>query len=470
MNAWQAILLQPWQEQRQQGQRWFTILLAAIVLGAPLAVLLTTGNTRIASMAAASGALCIVFVWWGLFVRSAVLQNHPANAVLVPQLRRRLLRLTGALWIAVCLACATVGSLLFGHFGLLLCGFAIFLMFVIAVQRFHWLAYVPLGVIILNAMASGTVLAAAEWIVLSLGENGLVAAGLALNAVLAAVLLPQLLPAGGDRHHAWHKRVECSAAQLRDGKLSGGQQGLIGSMLLALLNAPYWRRFEHDVRGKTGQQAILLHALGPRTETGSLLACALVLGLVFLFTGGKSFGHKGYEFINVFLVPFGLLPSLLFPVQQRLAMQRTVNEQGLLRLSPGVPAPQHFNRVLGLALARYFIFTWVLSVGVIAGAAMVATRSIWIPHALPAMALLGLAAGAFTLRDYAALPRVRHGANALLLPMMIAVGSAVFTAVLGPRLPWLWLTMGGVPLVAWLWWSRWRKMLAARPAFPAARD
>ncbi|MGB9991839.1 hypothetical protein [Pseudoduganella rhizocola] len=472
MSAWQAILIQPWQEQRQRSQLWFTALLAAIVAGAPAAVLLFTRNWRATSMVAASVALCIVFVWWGLFVRSAVLQSHPANAVLVPRLRLRLLRLTCLLWIVVSLLAAAVGSLLLGHFGLLLCGFAAFLLYVIAVQRFHALAYLPLALIILNSLASGSIFEAAGWLAGALGAAGLVAAGLALNAVLSALLLPQLFPAGGDRHHAWHARLLRSAARLNEGSLTPGQEGRVGRKLLALLNRPYWRRFEQDVqmrREVASQEAMLLHALGPRAQLGSVLTCVLVLGLVFLSTGRNPLGSKAYEFVNIFVVPFALLPALLFPVQQRLTLQRTAGEQGLLRLSPGAPAAPDFNRVLGIALAKYFVFTWLLSIVVIAGAAMLATRSLWIPHAMPAITMLGFAAGAFVLRDYASLPRLHNGGNALLLPMVGAGAAAVAAAALGPHLPWMWITLAGLPLLAWLWWSRWQNMLAARPAFPAAR-
>lgn len=472
MKAWQAMLVKPWQEQRQQRQLWFSALLAAIVIGAPLAVHALTGNGRVSSMVGGSILLCIVFVWWGLFVRSAVLQNHPANAVLVPGLRRGLLRLTGVLWLALSLACAAAGSLLFGHFGLMLCGFAIFLLYVIAVQRFAWLAFMPLGLIVLNALASGSIFAAGEWLGQTLGEDGIVAAGLVLNAVLALILLRQLFPAGGDRHHAWHGRLQCSAAQLNNGSLAAGQQGEMGRKLLALLNRPYWQRFENDVRVRRGamdRHAMLLHALGPRTQASSVLACLVVLGIVFLSTGSAPPGSVTYGFINVFLGPFALLPALIFPVQQRLALQRTAGEQGLLRLSPDMPAAAGFNRVLGVALVRYFLFTWLLSVGVIAGAAMLATRSLWIPHSLPATAVLGLAAGAFTLRDYASLKKLPFGSSALLPPMLGAIAIAILAMVAGSQVPWMWLTLASVPLTAWLWWRRWQKMLAAPPAFPAAR-
>lgn len=472
MSAWRAILIQPWQEQRQRSQLWFTMLLVAIVFGAPAAVLVLTRNWPVTSMVASSIALCIVFVWWGLFVRSAVLQNHPANAVLVPRLRQRLLRLTCLLWIVVSLLVAAVGSLLLGHFGLLLCGFAIFLVYVIAVQRFHLLAYLPLAVMMVNALASGSILDAAGRVAEALGEDGLIAAGLALNAVLAAVLLPQLFPAGGDRHHAWHGQLQRSAARLNEGSLAPALEGNWMRKLLALLNRPYWRRFGHDAqlhRLGGAQQAMLLHALGPRSQPASVLTCILVLCLVFLTTGSNPLGSKAYEFINIFAVPFALLPAILFPVQQRLALQRTTGEQALLRLSPGMPAAPQFNQVLGIALAKYFVFTWLLAVGVIAGAAMLATRSVWIPHALPGMMFIGFAAGAFVLRDYASLPKLHNGANALLLPMISAGVGAVAAAALGPYLPWLWLAVAGTPLLAWLWWSRWRRMLAARPAFPAAR-
>lgn len=472
MKAWQAMLIKPWQEQRQQRQLWFTALLAVMVAGAPLTVLALSGSWRMASMVGASTMLCVVFVWWGLFVRSAVLQNHPANAVLVPGLRRGLLRLTCILWLAISLACAAVGSLLYGHFGLMLCGFAIFLLYVIAVQRFAWLAFMPLGVIALNALAAGSIFAAGRWLGETLGENGIVAAGLVLNAALAAPLLRQLFPSGGDRHHAWHARLQCSAAQLNNGSLTAGQEGRLSRALLALLNRPYWRRFERDVRMQRGHarpRVSLLHALGPRTGAGSVLACAAALGIVFLSTGENPVGSAAFKFINVFLGPFALLPALLFPVQQRLAMQRTASEQGLLRLSPGMPPAADFNRVLGVALTKHFLFTWALAVGVIAGAAMLATRSLWIPHSLPATAVFGLAAGAFALRDYASLAKVSFGSSALLPPMLGAIAVAVLTMIVGSHMPWIWLTLAGLPLTAWLWWSRWQKMLAARPAFPAAR-
>jgi hypothetical protein len=458
MMAYWIMLQQPWHEQRQQRMVWLSWIFAAGAVAAPL-LGSWLGHPRPGAAIGLAMLGSLALLWWGMFARSVVMQNQPAHAVLVPRLRRRLIRLTAVMWAVSSPVLAAAAALLIGHFWPVLCAVGLILLFVVALQRYIWLAVLPAAVVFLNPVMA-RVVAAVSRLFEELGEAGIVACGLLLNVLLAAVVLRAVFPHGGERHRRWFAALQKQAETRRTGLFAVGQDGWQGA-----LHSGYGRMVESGAR-QAG--SLLLHALGPQAHWISMLksgALLAALGLAAsLWQQPQDISHTLAGFV---LLPIVVMPPMVFVTQLRLLMLRSTGEQSLLRLSPAAPAAAQFNRKLARALAGRFLACWAIALASAALAGMLYTRSLWIPPALPAMAVIALGAGAMTLRDYAVLPRLKRGSDAMLAPISVASGLAAFAGI--APLPWGWAAVVCVPLAAWLWWSRWQRMAAARPAFPAAR-
>ncbi|UGQ48905.1 hypothetical protein [Massilia endophytica] len=455
MSALWVMLQQPWHEQRQQRLLWISWVFAAGAVGAPL-LGAWLGAPR-PGMGIGLGTLgSLAFLWWGVFVRSAVMQNQPAHAVLVPRLRRRLILLTVMVWAAGSVALAIPVSLMTGHFGPVLCGIGFMMLFVLALQRYIWLAVLPAAVIFLNPAMSRAVAAVSQMFA-ALGDAGILAGGVLLNALLAAVVLRLVFPRGGDRHQKWFAALQKQDETRRTGLFAARLDG--------------WHTAIHGGYGRTvesGAGSLLLHAMGPQAHWGAMLKSGALLAVLALAAGIWQPPQDVSETLaSVVLLPAALMPPMIFAVQLRLLMQRSTGEQALLRLSPAAPAARQFNRELARAMAGRFLACWLISTASVALAGMLYAQSFWMPPALPAMAAIALGAGAMILQDYASLPSLKNNSSAMLAPIAVASALAAFAGE--TALPWAWIAAACVPLAAWLWRLRWQGMMAARPAFPAAR-
>lgn len=410
----------------------------------------------------------MAFGWLMYFVPNAVKLSTPANAVLVPRVRRRLKQLTVLAWLAATtlsalLALGTplplhipflgVGCWLIalglnasGHRAgvVVLCGFPMLFMFNRAIPR-DWLA--------LLATAPG--LAAASLLMLAFG----------------AWTLDTMFPKGGDRH--FRLRAAHKLALERATVAGQSKQGQVPRLGLWVYGAALRR---DSARRDSG--ALLMHLLGPAghwTQLAASVPVVLAGAALVMFLLRQRASADTLEAIaggSWTAVSWAML-ILLFNYERRfMRLEFSRGEQTLLKLAPAMPgAAGAFNRqlarrLLGAALGEWLLLS-ALMLGVVAISGAPA-EILWTQACLCCLVLPLLAA---VLRDHAH----RSGSAGWWLGLGLAasLGACFASATLvnrvsgTPVLPAAALTavLLAVAAVAW----RWRRLAGAPHAFPVGR-
>ena len=94
----------------------------------------------------------IIFMWCGAFLKSAIQQNLPSNACLVPGLRHRLMTLTTVVFAICMVACAALIGATMGHAGYALVAAGAFGVYLLFAQRYTPVGFLPSVVIIGSTM------------------------------------------------------------------------------------------------------------------------------------------------------------------------------------------------------------------------------------------------------------------------------------------------------------------------------
>lgn len=404
-------------------------------------------GTRAALLTAwvlACGAVLATWTW--RFVPGAVKLASPADAKLVPGLRKRLMELACVVWVG-----AMAGIALTAWFGLGPIGI--------------WLVWIMLGTVgsalsVAGHQAGGAMIFVAcfgsvflddvpDSVKLILSGPPAVALALLACAGLIVVAVREIFPQAGDRH--WRmieRRVRILAAP-------GKPDPLLDHLAGTRARSWYVRSLRQDCKRRDSRQ-LVLHALGPASHIGEmamgLALFAVVLVVLGTFTtwrtGGDVVKDLGWLFASVLI---------FVPVATALRLNGLVaahpDEQALVRLAPAMPgeaAP--FNRHLGRALLRQAFMGWCLTAGTamllaaLAGAdpgALVSVASICClvlpimaaplrnhaldtaPPALMSLLLLAAAIGASLVSGYA----LRAVSGLPLLPLLpVAAGVSVAIA------------------------------------------
>ena len=456
MNAWRQLLLQVLLRHRAQGRTWTTwAMLAALLLplgGAASGML----AMPVAGMVAAGIVSGVVLLWWSEVLQTAMRMNTPAAACLVPGLRRRLMVLAAALWLIGTLPPGLLFGAVTGHFGYCLLIGAAGLQFVAVCGRYPWLAFAPSLVWLATVLpgfpraALGTAFAAAD-------ETVLLAGGMLALAASGAAVLRTLFPHGGDSHY---QLEACLERQVRN--RAEGRRAPVGDWLYRLLDGLYRARLAIPGRSATR----LLDAMGARAHWGGSVLILATLTLATLAWRALAQADAMRPFIPLLLVSMMLV--VVTHVDGLLgAIRKSRTEQGILRLAPVAPRPRDLNRELARAVLARFGIVWgtyfACSIVVV-----LATTGAW--RAWLCCTALTLAFAPLLLRDHARHPgwaSAQVAAGALLLVMMPVAGVAEYggvplTAVIGCAS--LILAGSAIALAV-----RWRRALAAPPAFPAGR-
>lgn len=157
------------------------------------------------------------YLWCGAFLKSAVQQNQPAYACLVPQLRRRLMTLTATSYLACTSVTAAMASVLLGHGGYaLVCG-GMFSVYMLFAQRYAMLNLLPSAVILVSVSMQNQPLHALAATAETMGEPAVAGAGALVLLLLGRLGLHAAFPQGGDRHWAWHAFQARQLAQQNGG-------------------------------------------------------------------------------------------------------------------------------------------------------------------------------------------------------------------------------------------------------------
>jgi hypothetical protein len=417
--------------------------------------------------------LMLLSLWCGAFAASAVRQNQPAYACLVPHLHRRLTTCCVALFVVSSVAFAFTISVAFDYRGYSLALTGLLFPYLLLLQRSPLAFFVPFICWAFPKLVPGAWIDAAAAPLLALGELPLWALCIAADVALMAATLRLALPRGGDRHFASRSRIDLLAKRGPEAVASRmRQQGDSWRII-------YTRALRRDSVPSAPQGNQMLHALGASVHDGGFIAGTIIISAVAVAisvlrgTDLNMFAWlKTGDSVSVVLSLLLLLQVLSYTSVALLALGAQTGEQELYRLVPSAPAARGFNRVLAKALLRRFARLWLVVLAGLVCVHFALTRSL-LPSAYPlAQASLALPVACLLLRDYARMQNVaRTGTSAFVMIGFIAASSA-FSGIADsyPDFPWL------VPVVVvsafslFALWIRWRTMMAAPPAFPAGRQ
>lgn len=442
-------------------------LFCALIVG--LLVLMHTGDPFATTINGARAACAVLlFGWLMYFIPGAIKLNTPANAQLVPRMRRRLVQLTvlawtGAVGMATLLATGTAlgPHVVFVCVGVWLIALGLARSGHPAGKAIQFL--VPMLVIMASSMPR------AQLVLLAGGPAFPVVALLVL--ALGAFTLEVMFPHGGERHYRLY------AAQ----KLVSDQMSVAGQFRKAQVPRVGWRiyqaAFRHDL-ARRNTRALLMHLLGPAVHwTGRMLPMAFLVGIAAgaMAVLRQVAGADTLEKIagGTWLAVSALLVAHLLDHERRLMrLSFTRAEQTLVRMTPAMPAAASaFNRYLARALLLGGLGDWaIISVGSLCIVALSGAPAaiLWMQACICCLALPLLAT---PLRDHAR--RAGSGEWRFVLWQGVSL-AACFLAGIGaqrllgtPVLPVAALASVALAAASVAW--RWRRLAAAPHAFPVGR-
>lgn len=396
------------------------------------------------------------------YVPGAIRLNTPANARLVPRMRRRLVELTLLVWVVFTAAAVLMawGTPLPAT--------------LVAMATLAWLAGLGLasagyqaGMIVQVSLLFGVIFR--MHVPASLFEQPM-ASGIALLLLaLAARTLGLMFPNGGDRH--WERRG-AQARALERTKPEGLMRQASGMRFGGALYAAALRRHSTTPRAPAFQLSVLGPAMHWSQRYLPLLVLvvfvAAVLTLVRIFVGDAVAETKW-----LVLLCQAMLFAQLFTYEQRnVRLSDTRTEQALLRMAPPTPAAAHrFNRQLNAALLRMAVLDWAALVAALLGISAFAGipgEGLLLTAQLCCLTLPLVAAN---VRDHA-----RHRTSGLLRlvgGLLAAVATSLGSALMARELagtPVLPVAASvSIVLALIVTVGRWRSAVAAPHAFPAGR-
>lgn len=434
-----------------------------------MTLLTTTVVALVAGLHAAIGwALCtpagvLLFAWTICFVPGANGLNSPANAQLVPGMRKRLLELTLLVWLGA-IGVFTAGLFLLQDGPapalLLAIGVTLGVASGVAGVRGGWIMIAPL---LGGSLASKL---APAWLLDALATPAAAALVVASMLPLGVLVTRALLPQAGERHWtmlAHRERV------LGAGNKSLVLEGLFGHAWDSVM-------LKRDL-ARRAPRALLMRALGPNLVPITVASAAIggltFAGLTYL---GESSGSSEVARTMVTVSPAMtalILMTFLFQAGSVPALvARSSGEQALVRLAPAMPglAPQ-LNRLLARGLLVQGVTCWALtSAAALLLALVVGARG----EALAAqacMCCMVLPSLALGLRDHARAP-----SWSIVFVWFFAIGVALVGPLIGAimymvfGLPfWLCATVAAIALAVLLVRQRLQLVERAPFAFPAAR-
>lgn len=441
--------------------RWGAPLLALIVAAAAWA---TRGAAAALVLAWCVGCAVVLLSWAWRFVPGAVKLNSPANAKLVPGMRRRLVELGCIVWFLPVAGIALAPYADPGRVGIWLFMLVSFTLGAALGAAGHQAGWPVIAASFFGSAFLGDLPPVVQSLLSSL--PGLVLA-LLLYAAIIVVVARDIFPEGGERHWRMIGRRTRLVGE------TGKRDPLLDQMGGRQANKWYAASLRRDSARRDARK-LVLHALGPAHHLGelvlglALLACVVACISVFATwrTGTDVLGGIGWLLAcTLLIVPFSTIVRLDGQVAAH------PGEQALLRLAPAMPgsAPA-FNRHLGRALLLHALASWAIA----SGAALALTAL----GGASATTLFNLACACCLLLPLVAAPLRNHARRAPLaafLAVVVVLVSANMDLLLGfsarnaglPALPVAAvLSMVSAAVLV----QRGMRIMAAAPfAFPAGR-
>lgn len=421
--------------------------------------------------------LCLVsgtiFLWCGAFLKNAVQQNTPSNAVLVPGLRRKLMRLTIELYLGATLVTAALSWLMIDRPGYGLLAGALFTIYVLYAQRYSWLNFLPSVVIVASISITShpvdKLVAAADVI----GEPVVTVIGTVLLALLVRPALQALFPHGGDRHWAWYLRFTQQLA-IASGSALHTEPGR-GIRWLAWLRKPYNAALRADSRRGADQGRQMLHTLGTSAHDGGAIAYAVVSAVVMALFG-RYLATKGdavFTMVTSTMMQGMLMMGVVVYVSTLVTHAvRYAGEQGLYRLTPAAPASTQFNHVLLGALLFRAMRLWLVCALAILCIDVVTLDQWQVRGITFALAALVLPFVLLVMRDYATTPARPNTVLNIVMSTLIVAAYIALAMVdqTHPGLPLFWFGAGVALLTVLVMRLRWQQLVVLPPLLPASRS
>jgi hypothetical protein len=414
----------------------------------------------IAAIALSIGAMLIVTMI--LFAGSAALMNTPANARLMPRMRRRMIEITLLGWL-----CMTV------------LGGVFLRSWPAAILVAMWIISISMA---RGGSRVGNVLAMVPpmWGIIQrylpahLVDFLITPAALALELpsllLLALWAIHEIFPNGGDRHYAQRGR---QIKNINRGDPTRKDYGVAEVSALGRMSYGFSLRRDCEKRDR---RALMLHVLGPQVHWALywrnallVLGVGLLVNLVMAFWITASV-PSGVGIFTILMI--GLLNVVTLAVAEAIAsrIQSTRAEQGLYLLAPASPGTgAALNRQLAPALARNVSGAWLAVTAAVMGLTfMSGTSERGLLVAACTCSITLLPSIAHVLRDYARQTAAPGGAMIGWLVFLGAVVGGICYALADNFGGLAWPLMAlAINLAAAVWaWSRWKGMLAAPPAFP----
>lgn len=307
-----------------------------------------------------SWALCVpagflLFVWAMAWVPGALKLNSPANAQLVPGMRRRLIELGLLVWLAGIGVLGVGITLTSGLAGASL-WLAVFLTMGLAIMT----AGVPMAQLIYFPILLGFIAGDRLPAGLRATVQGVTASplALALLPLLGVVAMLAIFPQAGARH--WKMIAHQASVGAFKTPTAVGQEPKRFSWDGLLLRRAVARR---------KPDALLLLALGrsmPGALANGLALAALGIGaVVFLAKHGVLPVMTGYFAQFSWITISGVLVVFIFQAGMAPAwLARTTGEQALVRLAPAFPVDAAaFNGLLARVQLRQSLTIWLMASG-----------------------------------------------------------------------------------------------------------
>ncbi|UVW29518.1 hypothetical protein [Massilia sp. H6] len=441
--------------------RWGAAFIAIVVC---LAAWLDQGLRAALVLLWCLACAMVLIIWTWCFIPGAVELGAPANAKLVPGMRRRLVELACMVWFAA-IAGLALSSL--ADIG----------------PSAPWLLWIMLGTIGSALHAAGHGFGAPLMVATCFGAVVLGQVPATLHAALsppwiaalallagAAIVVAAgaLFPEAGERH--WRMIERRLRLQPGPGKADPLLQGFGGARVKRWYAASLRRACaRRDGRG------LVLHALGPAHHLGELSAglgaLAAVLAVIAVFTTW----HDGADAATGLGWLFGSL-LLIVPMATTLRLNGLVAaypaEQALVRLAPAMPGTAAtFNRHLARTLVLQAFKAWSLGTGACLLLAVLGTGDASTLVRVASICCLTLPLVAAPLRNHA-----MRSPLPFLMPMLLLAASVAASIAIGmaaravtgvPAMP-----VAALASIAFAAWAvrRGLRMVDGSPfAFPAGR-
>lgn len=402
------------------------------------------------------------------FAPAAIRLNTPANAMLVPRMRRRLLQLTVLVWFTT-VALSTLlalGTSLPAHLTFLGVGFCC-IMLGLAISG-HTLGTWIQGLLPLVFVFGSSIPSA--WVE-PLGRAPVFALASLLLLALGACTLATMFPHGGDRHFGRQAARKLATDQMT-------VEGLARRPRTVRLGVwAYGAVLGRDCARRDGG-ALLMHVLGPGVHwTHRILPlvffAAAAAGVLLALRTLASVDPLAALTNGSWVFASTALLVQVFDYQQRsIRLAFTCGEQSLVKLAPGMPASAGvFNRQLARRLLQTSLVEWAVVSILMLCLLAVAGAPAPILAMQACVCFLALPLLATNLRDHAR--DSGSGGRWMFQWMLVALGLSFFAGALMRQAFGLPLLQGAAlasvllsaMAVAW----RWRRLAGAPHAFPVGR-